>query len=375
VKGRDCYGKPKENADIIYSFASIMNNLQLLDSGRNNNFDLIRFVAASMVIFSHSYWLTGHEVIEPLGKLCGIVNFGSLGVKVFFAISGFLITKSVMRQPTLTSFVWGRVLRIFPGLFAVSVFCAFVVGAISTTLPMREYLSNGALFSFVWRLTTLHAYPNALPGVFITNPIANYVNSSVWTLPGELLMYLCVLFLGIILLIIKKGIKSLIAIVPLLIIVLPFFWGVGWLSGDNSYVISWAILFFLGMGCYFLRSKIEINIPVFIGMLIAFLLLFHFRFRFIEVAFDVVLMYGILVFSYHPKLQVKNFHKIGDLSYGLYIYAMPVQQLVIQKLSLLNPFSHFFASYVLILPIAALSWYFIEKPALKLKTLTLFKAD
>lgn len=352
-----------------------MNNLQQLDSGRNNNFDLTRFVAASMVIFSHSYWLTGNEAIEPLGKLCGIVNFGSLGVKVFFAISGYLITKSVMRQYTLTGFVWARVLRIFPGLFAASVFCTFIIGPICTVLPMHQYLTNGALFSFVWRLTTLHTYPNTLPGVFLSNPIANNVNSPVWTLPGELLMYLCVLLLGIILLLIKKGIKSLIITLPLLLIVLAFFAGINWPAGYLDNVISWAILFFLGMACYFLRSRIVINIPVFIGMLVVFLLLFHFRFRFVEVAFDVVLMYGILIVSYHPKLQVKNFHKIGDLSYGLYIYAMPVQQLVVQKLSLLHPINHFFVSYVMVLPIAALSWYFIEKPMLKLKTITLFKAD
>lgn len=309
-----------------------MNNLQQLDSGRNNNFDLIRFIAASMVIFSHSYWLTGNEAIEPLGKLCGIVNFGSLGVKVFFAISGYLITKSLMRQPTLTGFVWARVLRIFPGLFAASVFCAFIIGPICTVLPIGQYLTNSALFSFVWRLTTLHSYPNTLPGVFISNPIPNNINSPVWTLPGELMMYICVLFLGAVLLIVKKGVKSLITVVPLALVVLAFVWSVDWLYGNNWYIVSWGILFFLGMACYFFRSKIVLKVPVFIIMCIAFLLLFHFRFRFIETALDVVLMYGILVFSYHPKLQVKNFHKIGDLSYGLYIYALPIQQLVVQKL-------------------------------------------
>ncbi len=352
-----------------------MNNLQQLDSGRNNNFDLIRFIAASMVIFSHAYWLTGNEPSEPLGKLCGIVNFGSLGVKFFFAISGFLITKSVMRQPTLTGFAWARVLRIFPGLFSASVFCTFIIGPICTVLPISQYFNNGALFSFVWRLTTLHSYPNTLPGVFISNPIPNNVNSPVWTLPGELMFYICVLFLGAVLLIIKKGAKSLITIVPLAIAVFAFVWGVDWLSGDNWHFISWAILFLLGMACYFLRSKIVLNIPVFIGMVIIFLLLFHFRVWFIDVAFNVVLMYGILTFAYHPKFQIKNFHKIGDLSYGLYIYAMPIQQLVVQKFALLNPFSNFFVSYAMVLPVAALSWHFMEKPILKLKTITLFKTN
>lgn len=347
-----------------------MVTVQQLDSGRNNNFDLIRFIAATMVVFSHSFWLTGNEMNEPLGKLCGLLTFGSLGVKLFFAISGYLITKSLFRQPTLSSFVWARTLRIFPGLIATALFCGLVIGPICTTVPLNSYFNNKALYAFLWRLPILHNFPNALPGVFLSAPIPNNINSPLWTLPGELLMYLCVLLLGAIMLVWKEHRKS-IAVLPLLIVVGLYFWGIPYPADYMKNVVSWGLLFFLGMLSYFFRSKISLNIPVLIGMAIAFLMLFHFRFRFRDEAFDVVLMYAILIFAYHPKLQIKNFHKLGDLSYGLYIYALPIQQLVIQKTALLNPLTHFFVSYIIAFPIAALSWYFIEKPMLRLKNLKL----
>ncbi|TFF34045.1 acyltransferase family protein [Mucilaginibacter psychrotolerans] len=82
-----------------------MITIKQLDQGRNNNFDLLRFTAAVMVIFSHTYLVNGQFSNEPLQKLIGFIDFGALGVKIFFIISGYLITKSLYRQPTLGSFV------------------------------------------------------------------------------------------------------------------------------------------------------------------------------------------------------------------------------------------------------------------------------
>jgi peptidoglycan/LPS O-acetylase OafA/YrhL len=82
-----------------------MVTIKQLDQGHNSNLDLLRFIAAAMVIFGHSYLATGHHDREPLARLVGFIEFGSLGVKIFFVISGYLITKSLYRQSTLGSFV------------------------------------------------------------------------------------------------------------------------------------------------------------------------------------------------------------------------------------------------------------------------------
>ena len=347
-----------------------MLTVQQLDSGRSNNFDLIRFIAATMVIFSHSYWVTGNQPNEPLGKLCGIVNFGSLGLKIFFTISGYLITKSIYRQPTLGSFVWARILRIFPGLFFTAIFCTFIIGPICTTLPLNKYFTDSTVYSFVLRMATLHGNFYFLPGVFQSNPGSTGVNIPLWTLPAELFMYFCVLLWGAGLLLWKKQFKHL-TLVPLIIIVYVFCWGIPYAPQLMNYISSWGELFFLGMICYLFSNKIILSLPLFGAMMVLFLALFHYRFALIDSAFNIVLVYGLLIFSYHPKLQLKSFHKLGDFSYGLYIYAFPIQQLLALKFPVLKPVEHFFISFLPALALAILSWYFVEKPMLALKTIKL----
>lgn len=344
-----------------------MATIQQSDQGRNNNFNLIRLIAATMVIFSHSYWVTGNEPIEPLGKFCGLVNFGTLGLKIFFFISGYLITKSLYRQPTLTSFAWARVLRIFPALFFAAIFCAFVIGPICTTLTLHNYFTDTTVYNFLWHMTTLHAFYNVLPGVFKSNPGSIGVNIPLWTLPAELLMYFCVLLWGVILLLWKKQFKSMPA-AGLIIIIYAFCWGIPYYINFSMYISNWGLLFLLGMLCQLFSKKIILNIPLFIVMFIGFLILFHYRFRFTDAAFDIVMAYGILICAYHPQLQIKDFHRLGDFSYGLYIYAFPIQQLFAFKFPAVKPIENFLLTFVFGLALAVPSWYFVEKPMLGLKS-------
>jgi len=65
-------------------------------AGRDNNLNLLRMLAASSVLFSHSYAPTGHMLQEPLVVTTGAAT---IGVIVFFAISGFLIAQSLARTP------------------------------------------------------------------------------------------------------------------------------------------------------------------------------------------------------------------------------------------------------------------------------------
>ncbi|RZJ81729.1 MAG: acyltransferase, partial [Chryseobacterium sp.] len=340
--------------------------LKELAVGRDNNLNLIRFLAASLVIFSHSYWLTGHLQDEPLQKLCGMETFGSLGVDIFFSISGFLITKSLVRQPLLGSFVRARVLRIFPGLIASALFCTFVVGPIATSLPLISYIKQPAVYDFLWRHGTLHDLPNKLPGVFEYNPIPYNVNSPIWTLPAELLLYFMVFLLGAIILIIQRK-QNVLSFLLILSLLLGYFYGIPY-SASYLLEISWWLISFAGGSiCYLLRRYIRLNIVVFLLMFVAFLVMFHFRFRYIKVAFDIVLLYGLLLFAYLPEFQIRRFYKTGDFSYGLYIYALPIQQLMVQKTQMTSPILNFISSYLIALPVAVASWYFLEKPLLRWK--------
>ena len=163
---------------------------------RDNNFNLMRFMAASLVLFSHSYVLTGAGA-EPLSKLG--LTFGFVAVDVFFITSGFLVTNSLFLRKDVLLFVWSRALRILPGLFVAVMFCVFIIGAIFTTLPIRSYLSHEGTWLFLYNNSMLIIEPlrYELPGVFKGNPYKAAVNGSLWTLPWEVKMYVILAILGV----------------------------------------------------------------------------------------------------------------------------------------------------------------------------------
>ena len=103
---------------------------------RPGNFDLMRLLAASMVFWSHQYSMSGFD--EPLVPWVG--SLGGFAVYAFFAMSGYLNAQSVFRSRSSSQFLISRAFRIFPGLIVCVAGCV-ILGAVVTTLPLREYLS------------------------------------------------------------------------------------------------------------------------------------------------------------------------------------------------------------------------------------------
>jgi peptidoglycan/LPS O-acetylase OafA/YrhL len=124
-----------------------MKTLGDLASRRNNNFNLIRMLAATAVLISHSYPLAlGSNAVEPLFSWLGI-SLGELAVITFFCVSGFFISLSRDRAPGNLDFFSARFLRIYPGLTLVLLISVFVIGPIFTTLSTSEYLSSREIYS------------------------------------------------------------------------------------------------------------------------------------------------------------------------------------------------------------------------------------
>src|SRR5271169_1259493 len=167
---------------------------------RRNNFDALRLVAAASVVFSHSFLIAdGTQDHEPLIWLTGNQSIlGLVGVFVFFAISGFLVTQSFEQTPNPLYFLVKRALRIFPGLFVATVVSAFVLGPLVTDLPLGTYLSRPEPYEYVVGNTLLDQTVHELPGVwFVDNGVGLEINGSLWTLRYEFVMYLMVLALGL----------------------------------------------------------------------------------------------------------------------------------------------------------------------------------
>jgi len=171
-----------------------------MGGGRHNNFDALRLVAAASVVFSHSFLISegtqDHEWLIWLTENQSIL--GLVGVFVFFAISGFLVTQSFEETGDAWRFLAKRSLRIFPGLFVATVLSAFALAPLVTTLWPSAFLSRPEPYEYVIGNTLLDQTVHELPGVmFVNNPVGLEINGSLWTLRLEFTMYLMVLALGV----------------------------------------------------------------------------------------------------------------------------------------------------------------------------------
>lgn len=159
-----------------------------------NRLDFIRFVAALMVIYVHSFPLgQGENVLtpEPFQVLLNL-DAGTIGVGIFFIISGFLVTASMERSRSTSTYLKARLLRIYPGLLGVVLLSMFLLGPLMTRLSLSSYFTHPDTWGYL-RVLALVKTSYFLPGVFETNVFPYAVNGSLWTLFFETAFYLFVL--------------------------------------------------------------------------------------------------------------------------------------------------------------------------------------
>ena len=175
-----------------------------LTGGRDNNILLLRFVAALAVILFHCYALTGRWTDEPLWKAAPELNLGAIGVKMFFVISGFLVTQSWITRQRLDQFVVARVLRIYPALVAATLW-TIALAALSSYLPATAFFTHPQTGDYFWRTALAVDTREGLPGAFAGNPFPHAVNGSLWTLPIELRLYLALALAGVVGLVTRRA--------------------------------------------------------------------------------------------------------------------------------------------------------------------------
>jgi peptidoglycan/LPS O-acetylase OafA/YrhL len=328
--------------------------------GPRNNLDFIRFVAAVGVIFSHAFPLgEGKGTLEPLeGFSHGQVTLGRLCVAVFLVISGLLITQSFERSPSLARYLWARVLRIFPGLLVVLLTSAFVLGPALTELPLGTYFRSPETYLYVLRNGTLYQLQWGLPGVFQHNAYPDAVNGSLWTLPYEVGFYLLVAGLG------AAGLlRRWVALVGWgAAVLVPFVPHVG------PRLNLWPEMYLYfggGMALYLLRDRVRMSPWVALACVVV--LGVTARFGGLRCAVGSCGAYLVLYLAVLPS-RLSGFARYGDFSYGVYIYAFPVQQLVAWFMGGRAPWwVDALGALPAVAGLAVLSWHGVEKRALKLK--------
>lgn len=328
-------------------------------------------MAALAVLFSHSFATSG--LPEP--TYFGGETAGSLGVFVFFAVSGYLVQQSWSRQPDPRSFVLSRVLRIFPGLLACLLFCGVLLGPIASQLPLEVYLSHKDVYKFVYSNLAMFFVPryDALPGVFVNNPFPNNVNSSLWTILYEVFMYL--LLLAISFLFKRSGfvIAAVLAILCGLWVYGTYIglgapgqllWRLGVIGLDGR-ILKLAPFFLVGV-LIAKSSQRFLSVPAAV-VLFAVTAFFYTSSTAIVILWF-TLPYCLIVLAYNSPSSFNKFGRHADFSYGLYLYAFPVQQVMAQLgISTTNWWLGFFATFAVALTLAILSWRFIESPSLRMR--------
>ena len=158
---------------------------------QNNNLNLFRLVAALLVIYGHAPLFVPNQAAQDF--VYDILRFdysGSLAVKFFFMLSGLLVTQSLLQRPAIKPFLIKRAARIFPGLIICLLVSVFVVGLSFTNLSATAYLQHPQTWSYLLYNASLFSLQWELPGVF-EGANTTTVNGSLWTLPLEVICYVC----------------------------------------------------------------------------------------------------------------------------------------------------------------------------------------
>jgi peptidoglycan/LPS O-acetylase OafA/YrhL len=322
-----------------------------------NNFDFLRFALASLVIWSHCFPLSGRSM-DWCYAASGQIDGGSLAVDCFFVLSGFLITQSWLTQPRVSAYARKRALRILPAMVAALVFGAFLIGPMVSGVSVSQYLSSGPPWAhFLGVALTRYLI---VPPLFEQNPIPYWLNSPLWSLRYELFCYALVPVL------VARGARRGLVVTAGVFVA-------GWLyflthpgGGIPSIMARLLTCFSAGMLMYLLRERIPYSraLAVAAASVLA-LSFFSAGFRHV---FPLAGSYLLLVIALSVRLPLHHFARHGDFSYGLYVFAYPIQQTVVWLLGPQISVALFFAvAFAAALFVAVLSWRFVEAPALALK--------
>lgn len=300
-------------------------------TSRVNNLNFIRFIAALMVIVSHCYSVVlGGDAGSYLLKLTGDrLSPGGVSVGVFFLFGGFLIARSCEHYPEPKKFFSARVLRLFPELLFVVILTTFVLGPILSTLSPVEYFTNPQTYKYLLNGALIMVHQ--LPGVFTNNPSGDVINAALWTLPVEFICYiLC--FIGYKLTKFDKK-KFLLLSIPVFALAAVYYVK---FSPLQLSVVRAVLLFYLGVLIWVFRDHVTIS-PV-LG-LASIVLWFVMVFGAADnLAMLTVFPVACFCLAYGMGNHFSTFGTKFELSYGIYLWAYPIQQALAQYFPAWHPY-------------------------------------
>jgi len=303
-------------------------------AAHSNNFDALRLIASLLVVFSHVFSLTGRHEPTLIGSHHSL---GNLGVLIFFSISGYLVSASWAEDPHAGRFLARRALRLLPGaIVAVAAMYAFL---------SLLGLAGGPPENTVFNPFHLQAFQGNVNHLF---------NGPLWTLPFEAFCYLILMTIG---LIVRK---------PGLYMAAIFLcaWEIHGEVARGAFLVYFGLFFCAGALVFHfpaLRSPRSLCVLFVSGAYLC-------SGGQTITGLALIVPAATIAIGLQSWPVLRDCAMFGDLSYGIYVYAWPVQQLLIHWLGKDSNY------LVLVTPclavtllLAALSWKFVEAPALSLK--------
>lgn len=344
---------------------------------RINNFDILRLLAALQVATNHAVEIM-HIPAGPVLKHILRFSYYFPGVPIFFFISGFLISKSYENNHRLSEYFQNRVLRLYPGLIT-TVTLSFILIAVSGYMAStgRGVLDWAMLF--IGKTTFLQFYNPE----FMRAYGDGVLNGSLWTITVELQFYLIIpIVYGVFKFRNpKKSTWKLLGLIAFFLVInrlyayIPndYHSGIPFKLMRVSF-LPWFYMFLIGMLVQknfeffhkILSQKILLVFPVY--CVIGYIALTnHWSLgNNINPIIFIFLVTTVFTFAYSFSSLTSKILKGNDISYGVYIYHMPIVDFLIYS-GYSGKIIYAFYALATAIVLAILSWVFIEKSSLRLK--------
>ncbi|RIJ70556.1 acyltransferase [Nakamurella silvestris] len=332
---------------------------------KSNSLNLIRLILAGAVIVHHVYPLGGFSGAPTIDG----VQFGGWAVFGFFTISGYLISSTRTRN-TIGNFLVHRVARIYPGFWICLIITAGVFA------PIAQLVHQGNLDGFLTtkvtpvdyflRNFTLNIGSFSIGTTLADNPFPHAWNGSLWTLYYEFLCY--VLVGGLFCLSWWRKQRWLTPVLFVAAVALSVRWSSlePYVGGnvDLKNLLQLLPYFLAGSALYRYRKELPLH---WIGAVISAVLIVG--------ALKLSAVWGLqaaapalayLLLWLGQVVPAPRWITRNDLSYGVYIYAFPVQQLLAGfGLPDHGAVLYFAVTVAITLPLAAASWFLVERPVIR----------
>jgi peptidoglycan/LPS O-acetylase OafA/YrhL len=329
-----------------------------LDRNNPNCLNCLRLLFALLVIESHSWALVLKS--DPLERLPqNTESLGSLAVNAFFIISGFLITASWMSGRGAEHYLRSRILRIFPGFSVAFIFSALITAAAGAGLAYLHSLSKN---QFVMGLFSLHGNVLDSPLAFPMNARPVTVNGSLWTISIEFNCYLALAFIGSLGLLSRTRLLVGFVLISWAIYTAEILLKVDEARGWPRF----ATMFGAGALFWICRERVprKFGLAVLAFAVLVFGLFFHDLFKIISPFGGAYLIFYI---GFNGPTWMREIGKRNDISYGVYLYAFPIQQILYRLAPSMPHAFHLAFACVLAIGFGWMSWLLVERPASRLK--------